>query len=545
MNYVNLDNNFFGRDNVLSLLKRRLVDLKDGYRQNIALLGNQFVGKSTVLLNFITNLDDQDIIFVYLDLENKDFNYFYHKFIGSLLYNYSKAKKLPVYDDLNLLIESTSKFIPYTIEVIKKIQLESVKGKVEDAFLGLLTLPEVFTNETEKFCVLILDEFQNLEELLSPDAFQILGKKIMTQTRCFYLVSSSFPVVARKILSEKLSLLFGNFEILELDHFSQEESCHFIESNLGDLKIGMQLRNFLADFTGGHPLYLNLICQEIINLSAIFKQNEIYMPLLSQAVENTIFSRWGVLSRHFELIIQDLCSTKQNTMVASILISLSNNKNKIQDIANATDIKKAQVSQRLNKLIDQGIVVRNGNFHYFKDKLFKYWIKFIYQKRIKDVELIPDKQKKLFKEDFNRLIDWFNSTTRKDFTTRIVELLHCFDNEAFKLNGRNYRLPFFREVTPMNLKNENIFYFDGVKAVSTDSEWFIIMKKDNFNENDINLIVNECKKNEKRPEKCLMISLAGIEENAKLRALQEKFWIWDQKELNTLLTLFDKPFITR
>ncbi|MBU0468180.1 MAG: ATP-binding protein, partial [Candidatus Omnitrophica bacterium] len=255
MSYIDLENSFFGRTKTLDLLKRRVIDLKEGYRQNIAILGNQFVGKTSLLHHFIANLDERDVTVVYLDFENKDFGYFMSKLIGSLLYNYSKKNNLSLHDDINLLLETTKDHIPNTVQVIRKIQKDFGKGKVSECYLGLLTLPEVFTNETEQFCVLVLDEFQNIDNFMIPDAFINLGKKIMTQKKCLYIVSSSFPSLAQKILSEKLSLLFGNFEIVDIDAFGLATSQKFIDQNLKGIKIGVQLRGFLTDFAGGHPLY--------------------------------------------------------------------------------------------------------------------------------------------------------------------------------------------------------------------------------------------------------------------------------------------------
>ena len=63
---------FFGRKPTLSLLKKRVFDLKEGYRQNIAFLGGQYLGKSIILQKFLTELDDQDIIPIYIDLETGD-----------------------------------------------------------------------------------------------------------------------------------------------------------------------------------------------------------------------------------------------------------------------------------------------------------------------------------------------------------------------------------------------------------------------------------------------------------------------------------------
>jgi len=545
MSYIDSEKNFFGRNDILDLLKRRVVDLKEGYRQNVALLGNQYVGKSSLLHHFLVNMDDEGITVIYLDLENKDFNYFFTKFTGSLLYNFSKNKKLPLHDDLNLLLESTKDVIPHTVQVIKKIRTDFSKNKHADCFLGLMTLPEIFTNETGQYCVLILDEFQNLEELFVPNVFRDLGKKIMTQKRCFYIVSSSYQDLAKKILSEKLSLLFGNFEVIHVEPFDFQASQEFVEHALVDSKIGIQLRSFLGDFTGGHPLYLSLLCQELINLSAIHGQGEIYMPLLSQAVENTIFDRWGVISRHFELTIKGLCNGKDSHVISSILMSIANGKHKFDEIVADSGMKKSQLKQKINHLLEMGIIVKNGNFHCFKDRLFRYWVKFVFQKRLKVVELAPDKQRKQFKEELNTCVENFKISSRKDFSSRIIELLDCFDNEAFDLNGRKYKLPEFRKMTPVKYKNDSGVSFDIIKASTENATWFIVMKKEIFGENDVNAVLAEAKKIMKKPERCLIISLSDLDENARLRALQERFWIWNERELNALLTLFDKPYIVR
>jgi hypothetical protein len=521
------------------------LGLKDGYRQNVTLVGNRYVGKSAILQNFFANFDDDDITVIYLDLENKDFYYFFKKFTGSLLYNFAKNKRLPTHDNYDLLLESVRQYIPHTVEVINKIRSDIAHRKFTDSFLGMLTLPEIYTNETEKFCVLILDEFQNLGSLKVSNIFQLLGNKIMTQKRCLYLMASSYPGVARRILSEKLSLLFGNFEIVEVDPFDLKSSQEFIDYKLTDIKIGAQLKNFLTDFTGGHPLYLNLICNELISLSAVYKQGEIYMPLLAQSIENTIFNRWGVISRHFELIINDLVSGKGNESVNVILMEISNGKHKLSEIVDSVELKVTRTRQKLKSLLELGIVVKNGNFYYFKDKLFKYWIKYVYQRRLKSIEFSPQRQKKQFKEEFNQSVERFRICSFKDFPSRITELLYCFDNEAFHLNGRKYKVPTFRHVVPVKFTNDRGRPMNVLKATTQDSLWLIIAKKDNLLESDLVSFLQKAKQTQTKPERCLIISLAALDENAKLKALQERFWIWSEGELNTLLTLFDKPLIVR
>ena len=545
MNTVDLENNFFDRKAIIDLLKRRVIDLKEGYRQNIAFLGDRYIGKSSILQKFMYELDDEGIVVIYLDLDNKNFNYFFSKFAGSLLYNFAKSKNLNLYDDLNLLAENARKLIPQTVDEIKKIQTNMAKGKHAESYRDLISLPEIFTLESGKCCVIILDEFHNLEEFMIPNVFQELGKKIMTQKRCLYLVTSSLGSVAKTILSEKLSLLFGNFEVISITPFDLRTGQAFLEHNLKSIRMNNQLRNFLIDFTGGHPFYLNMISQELIQLSALHGQSEIFLPLLAQGLENTIFNRWGILERHFELVTTNLYSTKGNRCILSILIALASGKHKLKDIADHIRLSKTFIASKLNRLMELSIVAKNGNIYYLQDKMLKYWVKYVLQKRMNVIDSHIDSQRNQFKDEISFLVNSFQVFSQRDLSSRIVELLHCFDNESFELNGRRYKLPLFQEIVPLKLKNTIEGGFDVIKASSPEGVWFIILKENNLCESDVNLFLAESKKFPQKPQRRVIISLDELDANARLKALQEKMWIWSEGELNTLLSFYDKPYIVK
>ncbi|MBF0478761.1 MAG: AAA family ATPase [Candidatus Omnitrophica bacterium] len=540
---IDNDQNFFGRREAIDLLRKRISDCKEGCRQNVALLGAPFVGKSSLLQYLYHNSDDTSVVTVYLDLENKDFSYFCIKFITCLLYDFGRIKNIPLHDDISLLMESLKKTIPHSIELIRGIQKNLTDGKWNDCYLGLLMLIEVFTAEANKCCVLMIDEFQVIDSFGLPHAFQVLGKKIMTQKKCLYIIASSHPTQAREILGEKLSLLFGSFEEVEIFPLDPQVSQDFIGFHLKDLRISELLKSFLADFCGGYPLYLNLICQELINLSAVLSQSEVYLPILTQAVEDTIFNRWGVISRHFELIINELCHDKHRPMMSSVLMVIANGKSKFQDIVDETGFSKSQVNLKINRLLEQGVVRKNGNYYYFQDKLFKYWVKYVFQRRLKDVVVFPEKQRLSFNAEFYAIFDNFKLCAQKTLPDRIVDLLMCFDNESFDLNGRKYKLPVFSEVEIVQLESKTGGVFDAIMAKTAEQSWFIITKKEHLAESDVSEILLASQKIP-RPERCVIISLAHIEDNVRIRALQEHFWVWNECELNILLALFDKPLIS-
>ena len=541
---MSVQQNFFGRTAIMELLKKRVIDLKEGYRQNVALFGNRYIGKTTILRQFLANLDE-DITVVYIDVENKDFRSFLDQFVGSLLCHYSRSRKLPLYEDVALFLESVQESIPHTVSVIRKIYKDYHAKKLSTSFHGLLALPEIFTNETGRVCVLVLDEFHRLEEVTVPNAFAHLGKKIMTQKKCLYVVTSSHPQQSKKVLLEKLSLLFGNFEMISVDPLDPQTSRQFIEETLQGIIIKEPLRDFLVDFTGGYPLYLHLICNELVNLSVVHGQDEVFIPVLAQAVESTIFNRWGLISRHFELMVQELAVGKGNQIIPALLMSLANDKHKADALCAELGFKKSQVAGKINRLKEEGVIFKNGNFYYFRDKILKYWIKYIFQPRLKDMGGDPQQRRERFHREFQSCVENFNVTSVKDLPLRIMELLYCFDNEAFDLNGRKYKLPVFREIVPWQISNEQGQSLNVIKALTNEDVWLIAVKGENVSEAEVSALLEESRKNAPKPQRHLIISLKALDENTRLKALQERCWIWNEDEINTLLTLFNKPYISR
>ncbi len=546
MKPIFLGNQFFGRKPQMHLLKRRVIDLKEGYRQNVALLGNRFVGKTEILYQFMSELEEESMTIVYADLDHCDLNVFAFKFIGGLLHHFSRLQKLTIFDDIPALMENVRTLIPQTVGEIKKIQVNLSKEKFQEAFTSLMALPEVFTAESGKFCVIILDEFQNLDDLGINDVFQELGKKIMTQKRCIYIMASSFPISAKRILSEKLSLLFGNFEVIDVEPFDSKTSQEFIVTHLSHLKISQHLSDFLVNFTGGSPLYLKVIVQELMNLCAFHQQNEIFVPLLAQAIENVIFHPWGVLNQHFEITVNQLCfSNKTNRAMSSILLALAYGHHKLREVTQEVGLKPQVLNQRLSRLTELGMVEKNGHAFYFPDKLFKYWIKYVFQKRLRLLDPLSDRPPREFQDEFKELVASFQIISNKDLSSRIVELLYCFDNASIHLNGRRYKLPVFREVVLIPMKNPESENLDILKASSPEGIWLIGLKKENLCENDVNAFLSATKTLEPKPQRRILISLSDLDETTRIKALEERMWIWNEKEINALLGFYDKPFIVQ
>ncbi|MCX5702285.1 MAG: hypothetical protein NTW64_04855, partial [Candidatus Omnitrophica bacterium] len=79
---------FFDRLNYLEILEKRIRGLRDGYRQNLAIIGDELVGKTSIISKFLNKFCDNRIITLYLEVRPESAQSFARRFIAVLLYNF-------------------------------------------------------------------------------------------------------------------------------------------------------------------------------------------------------------------------------------------------------------------------------------------------------------------------------------------------------------------------------------------------------------------------------------------------------------------------
>ncbi|MFH1877353.1 MAG: AAA family ATPase, partial [Candidatus Omnitrophota bacterium] len=250
---------FFGREEVLAVLNKRLTALKGGYRQNLALAGPMLAGKSSILRHFLSGINDPDIIPLYIELGEDDFSVFCLRFMATLLFRYLKSTGEDPNSDFEELKRMCRGKIPETMRCVDSA-CKTLKQKKENAvYENLLNMTSIFKTETGKNCIVILDEFHNLSNFKLKKPFQTFGKFIMVQKNTMYIVSSSQESLLKEILAKKLSLLFGNFEIIQVNGFDIHTARSFITDKLRGLEISENIRNYFIQVSQGSPFYLELL----------------------------------------------------------------------------------------------------------------------------------------------------------------------------------------------------------------------------------------------------------------------------------------------
>jgi len=225
-----------------------------------------------------------------------------------------------------------------------------------------------------------------------------------------------------------------------------------------------------------------------------------------------------------------------------VLIALSSENKKQQDMVKAVKMQARHVSRLLNKLIETDIIARNGSLYRFKDKLFCFWLKSVYLKRIMSFSIDEDLEKKSFRKEVRNQLDVFMQEFEKELSSRIVELFRLFRNDVIQLNGKRHKFSSFDNVE----KIESDFCdATDILAANNRLKWLCTIKKECVSENDVREMVKKIrkKKPKDRTNRNILISLGGINENAYLLAKEAKFWVWDMESLNVLMELYGKPHI--
>ena len=521
---------FFERKFYLDILEKRVSGLLEGYRQNIAIIGDELVGKTSILFRFLDKFCDNRIIMFYLEIRPESLNSFSRRFIAVLLYNFLVNSGIPLKEDLDFLIDKSEKYIPKTIESIKAILNATSRRKKTNIFTELMSLCESINQETGKSVVVIMDEFHNLENLGIKNLYQEWSKLLVSQKNTMYIIVSSRKFKAKSILSKNLSLLFGNFEVVTVEPFDIKTSEQYLEYRLHDFKLNAGLRSFIVHFTGGCPLYLEVVTDALLKSSH---------EHLADILENLLYDSSGILNQRFSNYIKLFLDLPNSNDYISILYLISSGRNKIKDIVHILRKQKKELALRINRLLELDTITRSADFLKINDRVFGFWLRFVYQERLHSLTFDEKNQKALFRGEIEDMIQDFLLNAGKPVIERVSELLRLFEDEIMQMERKKIRLNHFREIKPLEFHNRNLK--EGLIGRSNDSLWIMAFKRDLLTEEDITEFAKECRKYRHRLQRKIIVTSQDIDANTRLRALEEKIWAWDINDLNQILDLFSKP----
>lgn len=530
---------FFGREEILATLNKRVNAIRGGYRQNLALAGPMLAGKSSILRHFLANLKTPDIVPLYIEMSGEDYRAFCVRVMASLLFQFLKGEGAKPEGDFDFLKNACRPLVPDTVRHIERVCSLLDSRKNDDAFEELLGLSSIFKTETGKNCVVILDEFHNLSNFHLKKPFHTLGKFIMIQKNTMYIVSSSQKTLLKDILSQKLSLLFGNFEILEINGFDNQTARSFLSEKITGTASSENIKNYLIQLSQGSPFYLEMFSRRFSETMKRKNGEKGEKECLLDALADLLYDSNGVLNHYFNNNVNFFLEKKSRRKYLPILIAMAHGGSTAKAIQENIGRKSKDLGEKLQRLQHMDLIYRSGVFYKISDKLFEYWLKNVYALKTKsvvdDLDIKYLEFKNLAEKDYRDYCEF----SALSVTEVILDLFKSFRNEKIHIRLHERKLPMFDSVEICPVTGT----ITGVKGRLKDRCWMCHIKHGHrANEQDIydlsGLKTAGAKKS--KVARKVFMPLKGIEHNAFLLAKEKNVWVWDVQQLNEILRLFGK-----
>ena len=535
---------FLLRKDILDLLNKRISDFKEGYRQNVAILGNELIGKTTLLKTFLNDISDEKLVPIYVDIIPFEFSLFIKRFMNSLLYNFLKKSQLvSSRESLDILVKRSKEFLPQTTTQIEHFLSKLEKEKPEILFKELFAIIESFSGESRKQCIIIFDEFQNLKKLGIKNICQELGKKIMFEKNTLFIFSSSLKNEAKEILANDLSLLFGNFETIELQMLNPANCDYLITNELKGIAVSKEFIDFLINFTGGHPFYLKILCDEASSECRASQKETLDKDTLSQTLEKLLFNDWGIFNLKFTTFLSLVTLNRNKNDFVYLLDAISIGKNRLKDLMSYFRKPRTELIAKLNRLIELDVLSKNGSFYCINDRLMSFWLKFVHFEKLNSLSPDYTEQALHFRSKIHAEIDEFIHTSKKNIADRMLDLFNLFEEDDIQIDRKKIHLSPFKELKIISFDDTNLKI--GIFGKAQDSLWLAAIKEDGINEHDVNEFLKSLKRFKHKTINKIIIGLGDIERNARLLAKESHIITWDIASINNLFDLYGKPRIIK
>ena len=396
----------------LQTLDKRLKAFIHGYRQNIAILGNDNEEISYLLENYFLHNKSQDVVYIHITTIYTGKKDFFRAVVFALLSNYTHTE-----NTLDTLINCASPTLNLTTDFIK------VCLRKEDiTFLDIIEAINKFINESKKRCVFVIEEFLGLSDLFK-DFYPVFSKFIILQRKCMIILTSLHCKHAQKILSGELNLLFGNFEKVYLDETSSLDNYLSLKRLLTPISPSPLFLSFFVNIIGSNQVYYESMANSI-------KDN--YLPndeerTIQTVIEATLYSKRTYFFQKFIKNI-DLLKVAFKDFIPAIklLLALSEGYLRKKELASLNICDSKELAPKLQKILDLNYIENLGNIYKIKDPLFSFWLSHVFKLNFCPPLLDIKQQRHLYKRMIKEEIDVFKEEFLKDKLKRVLHLFSSF-----------------------------------------------------------------------------------------------------------------------
>lgn len=374
---TDLDKYFYNREKDLITLKSFLNTLNHDVANQMLVTGYRGVGKSFLLKKLLAELPD-NILTAYMDM-SKIFGIQKGKITEELIMNsLLEAMNESLREDMDDLTKS------YDIvkDLIRKIKYKKFDFKEAGTAMGI-AIPDIKDNyeKLSKFVmefpqrvvelsngkikgfVIVIDEFQLIGELESPEAFFWLFRSYtQEQDNVSYIFTGSTS--ASSDIVDKINGIKGAFggrmTQYTVDPFTREESEGYLKERVSELKFTESGLNRFYKCTRGYPAYINSFCNTMSG--DVEYDDELVIQTFYEKIEQIAImwtAVWATLSDKEKDII--------TTLVENGPLSWS-------ELLARVDFSNKTLAKYVNIIKNKGILSHSGKKYMIEDHMLSAWL---------------------------------------------------------------------------------------------------------------------------------------------------------------------------
>lgn len=515
---VTLDR-FCARSSELQRLNKIKNDFLNGYRRNLAILGPLNIGKTSLVLKYIHHVMGRDIFPIYINLED---GFFTDNFLGSIFFFLNKFANDEI-TDLNSVSETLKERFNYLKKFVDELEEYYKRSDYTKLLHHILKLDKIIYRYLKLRCVYIIDEFFNLEKLRIGSWIKLLRENIMLNSNSLFIIISSEVERAKSILHSEFSLLFGNFEILELKKLSYTEAIEFI--NHRKITTDRKILDTLIFLTAGHPLYLDILTGWIQDNLKIFDREGLIVTIRENVLDNK-----GFLYRYFQEKLKYSLPYKENREYLWFVLEVAKGNVRRRELEEK--VKPGLLNCSLN-----GHLEKSGSFYRLKDPLFRLWLLYAYQPDVMGIRFSRREGVNFFTRGIEDMIpeiyNWDDHRHRTQIVKLLKDLLMAFNNEYVMVNDKKKLFPRFSKIIEEYIYSD-VLCLKGEKKKG--KPWAVVISFKVIDEPQAVELVKALPRSDFSNR--IYIDFCKLDVNVTTILKAGGFWIWDGEFLNYLLELY-------
>ncbi|MBI4597336.1 MAG: ATP-binding protein [Candidatus Omnitrophica bacterium] len=528
------------RPSVQQHLRQRVQAFTEGFRQNLVLIGPPGSGK-TFQLQLLSAAPPEQMLVIYTPLYRESCRSFLQRLQVAILQAGLSSPSGPAASgtepspSLEQWLNRAAPVFPKTTAAMRPIDALLTRRLYAEAFNRTLDTIPLLIEERGRPCVLILDEFLYLEDLGFHHAFHELGKRVMTWPSTLFILASSSPYRAKRILRERLQLLFGQFELLILETLDPTIAGAWARQELARLPGASAAIPFLIDWLGAYPWYLAVLLKRLKELAALQQRRaKLTEALFLHAAWDVLGAREGIVHQWCLSSTETLSRQRGGARALEALLAIAQGARTTTAIGSA--VGRAGLSEALQLLIEYDVAERTGTCWMIANPVMRCWLSTVLLAQRSAARLEDAEIRRRFDEELRRLWQAWSHAHQQPLAEQVAHLFTRFADDTISLDSKTGRLPKFDAVqTHPASPPQHAAY---LVANGEGRRWCASIHDRPVDEQAITGFETFCRAQSPKPSRKIVITTAPMDDHAKLLAKAANMWIWQSDDLTILRDLY-------